>query len=242
MKTNLRPPVSSLALCAAFALAPRAAGSPFATSASGVGTVLGNEESAPATASRSADPEWPVAKHTPAGQMFPWPFNVPKRAEIKKTASGWDYSGQVELGYRGGDAGERNAQYRMYQDLDEGAYVNRFNLLLQKKDGAFVNVTGGAAGRRDQYYGLNFGRTNSWGVKVFFSETPHVFTDTLKSLWSGIGTGNLILLPGLTPGGTATKANDTAAVTAAARGATPSTLASRASAAVCASTSRYHRP
>jgi len=144
--------------------------------------------------------------------------------DIKKTASGWDYSGQIELGYIGGDAGERNAQYRMYQDLDEGSYVNHFNLLLQKKDGAFVNVTGGAAGRRDQYYGLNFGRTNSWGVKVFFSETPHVFTDTFKSLWSGTGTGNLVLLPGLTPGGTATTANDTAAVTAAALGATPSTL------------------
>ena len=224
MKTHFLPQVSGLALCAAVALAPRAAASPFATSASGVGTTLGNKESASANASRSADPEWVTVKHTPTGQMFKLPFEVPKLEDIKKTASGWDYSGQIELGYIGGDAGERNAQYRMYQDLDEGSYVNNFNLLLQKKDGAFVHVTGGAAGRRDQYYGLNFGRTNSWGVKVFFSETPHVFTDTFKSLWSGAGTGNLVLLPGLTPGGTATTANDTAAVTAAALGATPSTL------------------
>jgi hypothetical protein len=224
MKTIFLPQVSCLALCAAVSLAPRAAASPFATSASGVGTTLGNKESASANASRSADLEWVTVKHTPTGQMFKLPFEVPKLEDIKKTASGWDYSGQIELGYIGGDAGERNAQYRMYQDLDEGSCVNNFNLLLQKKDGAFVNVTGGAAGRRDQYYGLNFGRTNSWGVKVFFSETPHVFTDTFKSLWSGTGTGNLVLLPGLTPGGTANTANDTAAVTAAALGATPSTL------------------
>ena len=224
MKTNFLPPVAGLALWAAVAWAPRAAASPFATSAAGVGTTLGNKESASATASLSADPDWSAAKHTPTGQMFKLPFDVVRPEDIKKTASGWEYSGDLELGYIGGDAGERNAQYRMYQDLDEGAYVNHFNLLLQKKDGAFVNVTGGGAGRRDQYYGLHFGRIKAWSVKAFVSETPHVFTDTFKSLWSGIGTGNLVLLPGLTPGGTATTANDTAAVTAAALGASPSTL------------------
>jgi len=224
MKTNFLPQVSSLALCAAVALAPRAAAAPFATSASGVGTTLANKESASTNGSLSADAEWPVAKHTPTGQMFKLPFSLPKLDDIKKTASGWEYSGQLEFGYLGGDADERNAQYRMYQDLDEGAYVNNFNVLLKKSDGAFVNVTGGGAGRRDQYYGLNFGRTNSWGVKVFFSETPHIFTDTYKSLWTGIGTGNLMLVPGLTPGGTASTAADTAAVTAAALGANPTTL------------------
>ena len=224
MKTNFLPQVSGLALCATLAFAPRTAASPFATTAAGVGTTLGNKESASATAAQPTDADWATAKHTPTGQMFKLPFSVPKLEDIKKNASGWEYSGQLEFGYLGGDADERNAQYRMYQDLDEGAYVNNFNLLLKKSDGSFVNITGGAAGRRDQYYGLNFGRTNSWGVKVFFNETPHVFTDTFKSLWSGIGTGNLVLLPGLTPGGTASTANDTAAVTAAALGAKPTTL------------------
>ena len=222
MKTNFLPSVSGLALCAA--LAPCTFASPFATSAAGVGTTLGNKESASTNASRSADADWPVANHTPSGQMFQLPFSVPKLADLKKSAAGWEYSGQLEFGYIGGDAGERNAQYRTFQDLDEGAYVNKFNLLLKNSDGAFVDVTGGGAGRRDQYYGLNFGRTNSWGVKVFFSETPHIFTDTYKSLWSGVGTGNLVLLPGLTAGGTASTAADTAAVTSTALGVTPSTL------------------
>ena len=53
----------------------------------------------------------------------------------------------VKIADIGGDADERNAQYRMYQDLDEGSYLNNFSLLLKKSDGAFVNVTGGGAGR-----------------------------------------------------------------------------------------------
>ncbi len=219
MKTNFLPQVSGLALCAmvAFAL-------PFATSAAGVGPTLGNKESASADRSRSADPDWPIVNHTPSGQMFQLPFSVPKLADIKKNAAGWEYSGQLEFGYIGGDAGERDAGYRMYQDIDEGAYVNKFNLLLKNSDGAFVDVTGGGAGRRDQYYGLHFGRTNAWQVKMHFSETPHIFTDTYKSLWSGVGTGNLVLLPGLTPGGTASTSADTAAVTSASLGTQPMTL------------------
>lgn len=224
MKINFLSPVSGLALCAAVAFAPRAFASPFATSANGVGTALGNKESASAAAARSADPDWPIANHTPGGQMFQLPFSVPKLADIKKSAAGWEYSGQLEFGYIGGDAGERNAQYRMYQDIDEGAYVNKFNLLLKKSDGAFVDVTGGAAGRRDQYYGLHFGRANAWQVKAYFSETPHIFTDRYKSLWTGVGTGNLVLLPGLNAGGTASTPNDTAAVTSTALGVAPSTL------------------
>lgn len=35
---------------------------------------------------------------------------------------------------------------------------------------------------------------------MFFSEIPHVFTDRYKSLWNGVGTGNLTLVPGLTQG------------------------------------------
>ena len=173
-----------------------------ADSAVGTGTVLGNSLSASAQNSQSLDSDWLKAKHTPTGQMFRFPFALPKLEEIAKSASGWEYSGQLEFGVIGGDADERNAQYRMYQDVDNGAYLNNFSLQLKKPaSGQYFEVTGGGAGRHDQYYGLQFGHYNAWKVKLFFSETPHVFTDRYKSLWSGIGTGNLILLPGLTPGG-----------------------------------------
>ena len=186
-----------------------------ADSAVGTGTVLGNSLSASAQNSQSLDSDWLKAKHTPTGQMFRFPFALPKLEEIAKSASGWEYSGQLEFGVIGGDADERNAQYRMYQDVDNGAYLNNFSLQLKKPaSGQYFEVTGGGAGRHDQYYGLQFGHYNAWKVKLFFSETPHVFTDRYKSLWSGIGTGNLILLPGLTPGGSGSIITDNANVAA----------------------------
>ncbi len=220
MKTNLRRAVPALTFSFGAVLSAPA----FASSSAAVGTTLGNKESASATASRSADPDWPLVNHTPSGQMFQLPFSVPKLADLKKSASGWEYSGQLEFGYIGGDADERNAQYRMYQDLDQGAYLNNLSLLLKKADGSFLDLTAGGAGRRDQYYGLHFGRTNAWQVKVYFSETPHIFTDNYKSLWTGLGTGTLVLVPGLTPGGTASTAADNAAVAAAALNGKPTTL------------------
>ena len=51
-------------------------------------------------------------------------------------------------------------------DLRQGSYLE-----------TAVDLTAGSAGRHDQYYGLQFGRYNDWKVKIFFSETPHVFTD-----------------------------------------------------------------
>jgi hypothetical protein len=195
------------ALLASFAFA-----SPHADSATGVGSVLSNGQPTGAGIMRSRDPEWLAAKHSPSGRMFDLPFALP---DVRKAASGWEYSGQLEVGVLGGDADEENARFRMYQDYDQGAYVNNFSLLATKPAGGYtIELTGGGAGRRDQYYGLQFGRANAWKVKMYFSETPHVFTDRFKTIWSGIGTGNLTLLTGLTPGGTASIAADNAAVAA----------------------------
>ncbi|WP_414662578.1 MtrB/PioB family outer membrane beta-barrel protein [Horticoccus sp. 23ND18S-11] len=217
MKTSSRFPLRTLASCLGATLVPLASAAPLADSAVGVGTVLGNAMNPAPSKSRAQDPDWATAKHSPTGQMYKLPFAVPKLEDIKKTASGWEYSGQIEVGVIGGDADERNAQFTMYQDIDNGAYVNNFNLQMKKPEGGYmVELSGGGAGRHDQYYGLQFGRYNDWKVKVYFSETPHVFTDRYKTLWTGIGTDVLTLLPGLTPGGTASIPNDNASVAAAA--------------------------
>lgn len=218
-KMNQKPriPLLALAACLGTALAPFAPAAPLADSATGVGTVLGNSLNRGPDLTRSLDSEWAKAKHTPSGQPFKIPFALPRAEDLHKSASGWEYSGQIEFGYLGGDADEDNARFRMYQDIDEGAYVNNFSFQMKRPEsGHWADVTGGGAGRHDQYYGIQFGHYNAWKVKVFFSETPHVFTDRYKSLWSGIGTGYLTLLPGLTPGGTASIPADNAAVAAAA--------------------------
>lgn len=201
--------------CLSLVVAQLASGAPLGDTAIGVGTVLGNALNPSSSIARPQDLDWAMAKHTPTGQMFKLPFAVPT---LRKAASGWEYSGQIEFGYLGGDADEQSAQFRTYQDIDQGAYLNNFSLNLRHPDAGYtIDVMGGAAGRHDQYYGAQIGRPNAWKVKLFFSETPHVFTNRYKTLWNGIGTGNLTLLPGLTPGGTTSIPNDNAAVAAAAR-------------------------
>lgn len=213
MKTHPRIPLRAVVSCLGAALASTVTAAPFADSATGVGTVLGNTQSAGPTKARPQDPDWEKAKHTPSGQMFRLPFLAPKLDDAKNVVAGWESSGHIEVGVIGGDADEHNAQFRMYQDPDNGAALNNFSLLLKKPQGGyFVEVNGGGAGQHDQYYGVQFGRYNDWKVKLFFSETPHVFTDRYRSLWSGVGTGYLTLLPGLTPGGTANTATDNANV------------------------------
>ncbi|MDO8540578.1 MAG: MtrB/PioB family outer membrane beta-barrel protein [Opitutaceae bacterium] len=213
MKTKLSPGLRRFVSFLGAALVPLAPAAPLGDTAVGTGTVLGNALNPGPDKSRAQDPEWPVAKHTPTGQMFKLPFAVP---DVRKAASGWEYSGQVEVGYIGGDADEQSARFQMYQDIDETAYVNNFAFQLRKPESAYtVDLTGGGAGRHDQYYGLQVGRANDWKVKLFFSEIPHVFTDRYRTLWNGIGTSTLTLLPGMTPGGTTPTAADNAAVAAA---------------------------
>ena len=207
-------------------LALPAAASPLADSAVGTGTVLGNAMTASNAAATPRDPEWQKAKHTPTGQMYELPPAVTKPDAIKKFANGWEYSGSLEFGYIGGDADERSAQFRTYSDPGNEAHVNTFNFTMrQPKSGHYVELTGGGAARDDQYYGVEFGRVNDWKVKLYYSEVPHVFTDRYGRLWNGVGTGNLTLLPGLTPGGTASTAADNAAVQAAALANQNTTLA-----------------
>lgn len=151
--------------------------------------------------------------HTPFGPVFENPLSPTDN--VSKTAGGWEYYGHVEVGAIGTD-GDKNARdFKRYKDVDNGLLINNFGLAMEKADSAnYVEITGGGVGRDDQFYSVKFGRYNDWKVKAFYNETPHVFTTSFRSIYDGIGTNNLTVKAGLTPGGTATVANDNAAVAA----------------------------
>ena len=159
----------------------------------------------PSTAGRWLDEEGigtriPAAR-TPSGQLYNMPLD-PGAEEEDAPQSGWRTSGFVEAGgiRIGGD--ERAAGFRQYKDLKDGAYLNLFGFMAEKPDAArFLEATGGAVGMDDQFYRLRFGRYNDWRVTAFYDGIPHVTTTRYRSLWNGVGTGNLALAT-LTPGGT----------------------------------------
>ena len=130
--------------------------------------------------------------------------------EPSKTSGGLLYRMTVEFGGIGVGGDKDAAKFREYKDLDSGVYLNNFTLMLEKPESAFhLDAVGGGVARTDQYYGVDVGRYNTWRVRGSFSETPHVFTSTYRSLWDGVDSAALTLT-GLRPGGT-TDANTTQA-------------------------------
>jgi MtrB/PioB family decaheme-associated outer membrane protein len=194
-----------LTACVAAAVAQFGISQARADSGAGVDTSLGNAfNPAGFNTLRPKDPDGlgeSADSRTPTGLRTAEPFLI---KEPRQTASGWLYNGFLEFGLLGGDAtNEKAAKFREYRNVDTNFYLSSFGLQANKPDSAaFVEVTGGGAGQDDQYYGVSFGRYNDWRVKAFYNETPHVFSTTYRSLWSGVGTGNLTL-NGLRPGGTA---------------------------------------
>jgi len=135
---------------------------------------------------------------------------TPLVKEPSKTSGGMLYRTTVEFVPVGVSGDKGVAKFREYQDLDSGAYLNNFTLMIEKPSSAFhFDAIGGGVARSDQYYGLDVGKYNTWRVRGSFSEIPHVFTSTYRSLWDGTGSG-AFTLRGLRPGGT-TDANTTQA-------------------------------
>jgi hypothetical protein len=190
---RIRLHLKVMTCCVGAALAQLGAEQAFADSGVGVDTALGNALNPPG---RSAMPRpldsdaFDSVRHSPTGQLYGVPYDVSE--EPTKTDSGWEYSGGVEVGALGGDAGKKNALFRQYRDLKNGPYLNYFQVEAEKPvDAHYIQSFGGGTGQHDQFYGFQFGRYNDWKMKLFYNETIHVFTNNWKSLYSGEGTGNL---------------------------------------------------
>lgn len=221
-----QPRLKLLVTCMGIALAQWAPGSAMADSGVGVDTALGNALNPPG---RSAIPR-PVAadgydtvRRSPSGQLYGLPPDV--NDDTTTTAGGWQYKGGIDVGVLGGDANTRSTKFREYKDIGNGLYLNYFDLEAEKPDTAnFLQAFGGGTGHNDQFYSLQFGRYNDWKTRLFYNETPHVFSSNFKPILTNNGTSTPTLDNG-TPGGagavaaTGAPAGATAAQIAAAQGA-----------------------
>lgn len=166
-------------------------------------TVLGNAlNPGKLTSVPARDPDGLDAvpyQRSPTGFLYGWPKMPPEK---RKTESGWELAGWVELGLIDASGDESNGWFRKYKDVGQstGAYLNNF-YFKAGKEAYFFEGYGGGFGYDDQFLGLKGGRYNDWKINFFYNETPHVFTSNYYSLWSNIGAADLKLIDGLTPGG-----------------------------------------
>lgn len=185
---------SALAAAVAAALATFAQAA-LADSGAGVDTALGNAlnpAGVPTAGTRDPDGLGEAGNsRTPTGLLVAPPYAL---REPNKLDGGWTLRAQAEAGGLkvGGD--RQSARFGEYKSQKSGAYLN--NALLEADNAAsghFLQVLAGGLGRDDQYFGLNAGRYNDWKLRLFYNETPHVFTSTYRNLWAGTGTSRLTL-------------------------------------------------
>jgi len=212
------PRMKFLTLCIGAALAQMALPA-MADSGVGVDTVIGNTTNPGgySTVPAQRDPEASPPKRTPSGQLYSYP---PVYSDAAVT-------GGVEFGYVRdfGDCqataasgltaatGQCNDNTRYskrneYSDpQNNGLYVNGFDISGQSAGAHYFTIDGAAVGRKDQFYELSTGQYGSWKVKAFYNETPHVFSDTFKAMFTNVGTSHLLMDNGTAGGnGAATAA------------------------------------
>jgi MtrB/PioB family decaheme-associated outer membrane protein len=186
----------------------------WADSAQGVDTVLGNglnptgQDPTVAPGTAPVGSFRPSGSHTPTGLHYQNPPAYPAPVEGD---NGWNYNLSLEAGYQGKDGNLDNPLFRRYRDWHNGAAINWFGLSAEKPaDASYVTLYGSNVGRRDQFYGLEFGKYNELRVKAFVDEIPHALGSG-STYFQGMGTTYLALPASLTPASSSLAAVDAAA-------------------------------
>lgn len=98
--------------------------------------------------------------------------------------------------------GDDNAYYfNEYADWNDGPTVSYLDITGENRNtGSYFSIYGGSLGRDDQFLGLEAGRYGSLKVTGFLNQIPHLYGTGAQTIFQGVGTGNLTLPAGMTPG------------------------------------------
>jgi len=138
---------------------------------------------------------------TPTGLLYPLPYAYPDMTQSKSAPDFWSM-GWIEGGFLGTwGSNTDSAAFREYADWGTDPLATSLGFLVQNRRTAwFMSGLAENVGRTDQYYQLKTGRYGEYSVTAFFDSIPHIFSTDAKSLYDGVGSGNLTLRGGLVPG------------------------------------------
>lgn len=156
----------------------------------------------------------PDPSRTPSGFLYESPYETRQFIPI---ADNWNYRFSTEFGAVAAHDSEQAATFRNYRDFSGGALLNYLNFGMEQTGTArYLNFTAGAVGRDDQYYRATIGQYGNFKSSLYFNQVPRAFTDQARTVFQGVGSGNLTLPAGLVPGN-----NTPAQIAAALQAATP---------------------
>lgn len=170
----------------------------------GVDTWRGNKLDPTAGAqSHVADPRgtsWltPGENRSPTGNLYLCPAEPPQVTEHGE----WQSYGVLQIGAIGTSGDDNNALWNRYVDWDSGLILGLLDYTVERaSDGTYANVRASRISEDDQYYQAVFGRAGSYKVQAFIRDLPNVLSNNAKPIWNGVGSNNLTVQNGLTPGG-----------------------------------------
>jgi hypothetical protein len=152
----------------------------------------------------------PGVHRSPTGNLYMCPAEPPDVSEHGE----WISYGTLEIGgvATGGD--DKNALWNRYMHWDSGLVLGLLDYTWERPDdGTYANARASRISDDDEYYQAVFGRAGSYKVEAFLRDVPNTLTNTARPIWNGVGSNNLTLPQGLTPGGSTSA--EVAAVSAA---------------------------
>ena len=139
----------------------------------------------PAVAGAQTKP--PVA---PPPQPATQPAAQPAPTVEEPTTGGW--TGWVDVGVRGTSLDGDGARYERYRDLSDGLFLERFR--VSRDTGRWLfDVDGEHVGRRDQRFVGTAVAPGKLKASFTWDQIPMLFSRTTRSLFTGIGTGGLLI-------------------------------------------------
>ncbi len=134
----------------------------------------------------------PILKAPPPeqGWYFNGGFEAGGRwyAERPGTGFGYDPNGAFLLPTQT----DSRAKYEEYGKVPPGVFLDWINLDFGSNDGRYrVNIWGHDVGYNAQSYSLDFSEAGKQYLSLGWDQTPHLWSYSAKSLFSGVGTTNL---------------------------------------------------
>jgi len=143
-------------------------------------------------------------RRTPTGFLYPYPLEP---QTLQTLDEDWKVGASLDIGGLATTGDDDETRFWRYADWGSNFLLNSFRLaFLQEKKGLYAEARGGAVGREDQFYSAEFSWLGRLRLRGSFSGIPRAYARDARSLFDGLGSDTLTLLPGLTAGGLASAA------------------------------------
>ena len=158
-----------------------------------------------AAAAQTAPPAAPVDQPpvTPPAASQPGPADA-----VPDSASAERWTGSFDFGVRGSDVEGDRSRYERYRDLGDGLFLETVRL-NREHEGLLLDFQAEHVGRRDQRYIGEVTRPGRFTGRFMWDQIPMFLSGETRTLFAGVGSGELTIDDGIQASGQALPASIT---------------------------------